>query len=561
MSYRRQLEPKIGGPKRTRALIEIGQFVVFLPVVIFVRLLGYGKLEHHVLDSPISLTSLALPTLFSAILVKPFDYYVSMVSSRHFGPSMSDRICYKATILFAFLWAYYWNHPFTAQVSGIYGRAEVARQEHPFHLVTLMAAVGYYIAAGSNGDGKSSKGSLIGYSSTGQPLYSIHDQSSALNNSAAILKSFLAQILSDDDSRSIFYYLCINLTFAFVELICGIWNNSLGLVSDSFHMFFDCSALVMGLTASVIAKWKPTKKFSYGFGRVEVLSGFVNCLFLIVIGVMLVKEAIFRLVSPVEVHTHHLLSVAVVGLGVNIFGLVSFSHAHSHGGESCGGHGHSPTSNIAEEDSDHSHAHSHSDPHSHAHSHAHSHSKQIKKQNENMHGIYLHIMADLLGSVGVIISSLLVEHWLWYRADPFCTLFIALMIIYSVFPLLKSSAETLLLRTPSAQERSFREALHKIMQIKDVISYRDQKLWKFSSKVSCASIVVQLTPEGNEQSVSNLVTQYFKEANITDITVQCEKEAFVEYLEGLDPERNQSQFEWNTDIYHPERLHDDNTYI
>jgi len=149
-----------------------------------------------------------------------------------------------------------------------------------------------------------------------------------------------------------------------------------------------------------------------------------------------------------------------------------------------------------------------------------------------MHGIYLHIMADLLGSVGVIISSLLVEHYLWYRADPLCTLFIAIMILYSVFPLLKSSAETLLLRTPVKQEKSFREALHKIMQIKDVISYRDQKLWKFSSKVSCASIVVQLTAEGNEQSVINLVTQYFKEANITDITVQCEKEAFVEYLEG-----------------------------
>ena len=79
-------------------------------------------------------------------------------------------------------------------------------------------------------------------------------------------------------------------------------------------MFFDCSALVMGLVASVIAKWKPNKKYSYGFGRVEVLSGYVNSMFLMVIGLMLVKEAIYRLVSPPEVHTHHLLSVSVVGL-------------------------------------------------------------------------------------------------------------------------------------------------------------------------------------------------------------------------------------------------------
>lgn len=80
----------------------------------------------------------------------------------------------------------------------------------------------------------------------------------------------------------------------------------------------------MGLVASVVAKWKPNKKFSYGFGRVEVLSGYVNSLFLMVIGCMLVKEAIYRLVAPPEVHTHHLLSVSVIGLIVNIIGLASF---------------------------------------------------------------------------------------------------------------------------------------------------------------------------------------------------------------------------------------------
>ena len=56
---------------------------------------------------------------------------------------------------------------------------------------------------------------------------------------------------------------------------------------------------------------------------------------------------------------------------------------------------------------------------SHSHSHGHSHGK-----NENMYGIYLHILADVLGSVGVIISSLMIEHWNWYRSDPVCTLLI-----------------------------------------------------------------------------------------------------------------------------------------
>lgn len=96
------------------------------------------------------------------------------------------------------------------------------------------------------------------------------------------------------------------------------------------------------------------------------------------------------------------------------------------------------------------------------------------------------------------------------------------------------------------------------MQIKDVLSYRDQKLWKFSSSVICASIVVQLAPSGNEQAIINQITQYFKEAKIQEITVQCEKEEFVELLENLD--QNETNFDYNTDIYHPERM-EENMYI
>ena len=118
---------------------------------------------------------------------------------------------------------------------------------------------------------------------------------------------------------------------------------------------------------------------------------------------------------------------------MNIIGLASFSHAHSHGGEPC------PSQSQS-----HSHGHSHDDDdshgHSHQHSHGHSHSSSNAK-NENMHGVYLHILADLLGSVGVIVSSLLVKHYSWHRADPFCTLIIAIMIIASVFPLFKSSGK------------------------------------------------------------------------------------------------------------------------
>ena len=74
-------------------------------------------------------------------------------------------------------------------------------------------------------------------------------------------------ILSDTNSRNLLGFLVLNLTFAFVELFYGVWTNSLGLISDSFHMFFDCTGLMAGLVATVITKWKANDKYSYGYVR------------------------------------------------------------------------------------------------------------------------------------------------------------------------------------------------------------------------------------------------------------------------------------------------------
>lgn len=73
------------------------------------------------------------------------------------------------------------------------------------------------------------------------------------------------KILQSKDSRSIFYFLCLNLSFTIVEFLYGFWSNSLGLISDGFHMLFDCTALVFGLYAALVSQWKPNKLFTYGY--------------------------------------------------------------------------------------------------------------------------------------------------------------------------------------------------------------------------------------------------------------------------------------------------------
>ena len=129
-------------------------------------------------------------------------------------------------------------------------------------------------------------------------------------------------------------------------------NNSLGLVSDAGHMLFDSSALVIGLIASYMAEWQESATFSFGYKRVEVLSGFVNGVFLVFVGCSVAIESIERFHEPPEVGDNQLMNTSVGGLLVNIIGLVFF-HDVSHAGH------------------DHGHDHGHSHGHSHGHDHGH----------------------------------------------------------------------------------------------------------------------------------------------------------------------------------------------
>ncbi|KGO74211.1 Cation efflux protein [Penicillium italicum] len=241
----------------------------------------------------------------------------------------------------------------------------------------------------------------------------------------------LYSILKEKDSRSIFYFMCLNFTFMLVQLSYGFLTGSLGLLSDSIHMFFDCLALVVGLCAAVMSKWPPNARFPYGYGKVDTLSGFANGIFLMIISVEIIYEAVERLSSGSEMHRlGELLIVSLAGLAVNLVGIFSFEHGHAH-------HGH-----------DHGHDHSHG--------------------NENMHGIFLHILADTLGSVAVVISTILVHYSGWAGYDPLASCFIAILIFASAVPLVSSTAKTLLLTLPADTEYNLRETLAGVSTLRGV---------------------------------------------------------------------------------------------
>jgi len=292
----------------------------------------------------------------------------------------------------------------------------------------------------------------------------------------------------------------------FVEVLYGYLTNSLGLISDAVHMAFDCLALLVGLIAAYLAQAESKKGYSYGMSRIEVLSGFFNGVFLIFIAFKVLCESVDRIYEPQKIEKNGLLTVAVLGLLVNIVGLSCFHDLHHHDHGDCGGGHDHPHDHSHDHSHDHQHDHSHDHSHDHAHDHSHDHShdqsieqchdhkhkhddkhedkknhktehkhdhhdhKHAHKHddhdhehnapvkahnhghNENVYGFFLHILADALGSVGVIISSLLIHYKGLYIADPICSVIISILIFVSVIPLIMSSGSTLLLKNPSIEK-------------------------------------------------------------------------------------------------------------
>jgi len=361
-------------------------------------------------------------------------------------------------------------------------------------------------------------------------------------------------IISDTQTRNLFCFLCINLSFAFVELFYGIWTNSLGLISDAFHMFFDCTVLLCGLAASVITKWRPNDKFSFGYVRAEVIGGFVNGLFLMFVAFFIFSEAIERLFEPPEVKHDRLFLVSVLGLLVNLIGIFVFQHGgghhgHSHGGESEVGHGHSHSHNGSADHSlhestnpllsgfsavtptghdvmnNHSHSHSHNNHqtnHSHENNHGHGHSHGSGKKNQIMQGVFLHILADTLGSVGVIISALLMSNFGLMIADPICSLFIASLVGLSVIPLLRDSVYVLMQRTPQELESQLPACYQRVMQVDGVLSVQQTHFWTLCSEVYVGTLKVECSQRADPRMVQTHIHSIFNAIGVKHLYVQID---------------------------------------
>ncbi|KAK9861403.1 hypothetical protein WJX84_006624 [Apatococcus fuscideae] len=210
--------------------------------------------------------------------------------------------------------------------------------------------------------------------------------------------------------KRLIWALIICFIFMIVEVVGGYLANSLAIMTDAAHLLSDVSGFAVALFAGVFATRKSGDTHTFGYHRIEVLGALASVLSSWLVTGILVYEAIQRIIEPVAVNGKGMFALAVGGLLVNLinfFILGAHGHAgHSHGGHSHGEHAHSHGENG------HSHGHEHGHAHGNSHgSHDHGHSHDDESESINLRGAVLHIIGDLVQSIGVAIAGALI----WWK--------------------------------------------------------------------------------------------------------------------------------------------------
>jgi len=221
--------------------------------------------------------------------------------------------------------------------------------------------------------------------------------------------------------------LAMTLGFAVVEVAAGFMANSLALISDAGHMVTDAAALGLALMAQLIAKRRPSARYSFGFGRAEALAAFVNGLAMLLVVGWIVFEAVQRFSSPVPVQGSTVLVVAAIGLAVNV--LVAWSLSRD-------------------------------------------------KESLNARAALVHVLGDLLGSVAALIAGGVIMATGWMQIDPILSLLVSLLILKSTIGVLRESFHHLMEGVPDSAD--YAQIGADLAGVPGVLSVHDLHVWEMS---------------------------------------------------------------------------------
>ena len=259
-----------------------------------------------------------------------------------------------------------------------------------------------------------------------------------------------------------------------VEFLGGLWTKSLALLSDAGHMVSDIAALGLALFATWVSSKPAHAKKTFGYYRAEVLAAFVNGAVLVIIALIIFREAYVRIQTPVAVKSIPMLIIATIGLLINLIG----AYILSRGG----------------------------------------------KENINIRGALIHILGDALGSVGAISAGLIIwlKGWMWF--DPLVSVFIGGIIIYSAWRLLWDTLHILMQGVP--RHIDLEEMKEAMLRVEGVKSICDLHIWTLTSHVDMLSAHVVTEDIRLSMNILKKLQKTLQERyGIEHVTIQIEDES------------------------------------
>lgn len=288
--------------------------------------------------------------------------------------------------------------------------------------------------------------------------------------------------LEGSSEKKLLFAFVLTLIMLLVEAAGGLVSGSLALLADAGHMLVDALALLLAFLGARFAARPADARRSFGYGRIEVLAGFVNALTQFALVAFIIIEAAQRLFHPQPILSGVMLVVALIGLVANIVVLRTL-------------HGHDP-------------------------------------DDVNIAGASLHVLGDLLGSVAAVLAALAVRWAGWLWADPVLSILVSLLILRSAWSLLRRSGHILLEGTPEGVhladiEKGLREADENILDIHHV------HVWQVTAGSRMATLHAELRPGADPaRCLTAIKTMLMERWQVGHATVQFDPGDCPDDLEG-----------------------------
>ncbi len=278
--------------------------------------------------------------------------------------------------------------------------------------------------------------------------------------------------------------LALTIGFTVVEVVAGFFTGSLAVLADAGHMLSDTFAIGLALVALTLAARPSTPRRSFGFQRAEILAAFVNGLTLVLVSGWIVWEAVQRLRNPPEILGGWMLVVALAGLAVNAISAVILLRS--------------------------------------------------ERESLNIEAALRHVVADLLGSAGVLIAAVVILLTGWTVVDPIVSLAIACLIVASAWGVLRDSTAILMEETPSGIDAD--AVARAIVSVPGVTNVHDLHVWRITSGFDALSAHVLV---GRGEDCHGLRREIERELasrfDITHTTLQVDHDAADALIELQRP--------------------------